>query len=201
MNKRGFYILLFSLLGLNFARATDSGQFDKLSIGLEFGTWKPNNLRTTETPFTISPSSKYFYFGSVILSPVRNNLQLRITLGYFNYFKRDETVYKKSICLIPVLADLKYLLISDSRLSPYVTYGVGLYIGDDNLSQIMSSAKNKNTAIGYGLNFGTGFDLLMTKNWALGLEFRYHYLRFSDVLIFTDDYSGPKINLTLFYLF
>ena len=201
MKKRAFHILLFSLLWLNFARAVDSEQFDKLSIGLEFGTWKPNNLRTTDTPFTISPSSKYYYFGAFILSPIRSNLQLRVTLGYFNYYKYDEMSRKKNVFLLPALADLKYLLISDSRLSPYVSYGVGLYVGDDKASQIMESSDEKNTAIGYGINFGTGFDLLITKNWAVGLEFRYHYLRFSDVLIFTDDYSGPKINMTLFYLF
>ena len=201
MRNRGLYIILFLLIWLNFAHADDSGQFDKLSIGLEFGTWKPNNLRTTETPFTISRSSKYFYFGSFFLSPISSNLQLRITLGYFNYSKHEDTLQKKKVCLIPVLADLKYLLISDSRLSPYVSYGAGLYIGDDSFSQIFSSTEDKNTAIGYGLNFGTGFDLLITEKWAAGLEFRYHYLRFSDVLIFTDDYSGPKINLNLFYLF
>lgn len=201
MKKRGFYILLFLIICVNFVQASDSDLFDKFSIGLEFGTWKPNNLRTTETPFTISPSSKYFYFGSFLLSPIRNNLQLRITIGHFNYYKHDEIANKKTVFLIPVLADLKYLLISDSRLSPYVSYGVGLYIGDDKFSEIIESTDQKNTAIGYGLNFGTGFDLLLTKNWALGLEFRYHYLRFSDVLIFTDDYSGPKINMTLFYMF
>ncbi|MBD3289844.1 outer membrane beta-barrel protein [candidate division KSB1 bacterium] len=201
MNIRGLYILLLSLVWLNSARADDSGMFDKMSIGLEFGTWKPNNLRSTETPFTISPASKYFYFGSSVMSPISGNLQLRTTLGYFNYHKNDETSRKKTVCLIPVLADLKYLLISDSRLSPYVSYGAGLYIGDDRFSQIFSSSEDKNTAIGYGLNFGTGFDLLITENWAAGLEFRYHYLRFSDVLIFTEDYSGPKINMTVFYLF
>lgn len=199
IKKWGFPILFVVVVLAQSGTCQEKNSFRKLSLGIEFGTWKPNNLRTTGTPFTLSFSPKYQYIGFFCISPVSENLHLRATLGYYNYYRRNNNASKQSIYLIPFLADLKYFLISGSRICPYVSYGVGAFIGAGSASRLFSFGKNSQQ-IGYGLNLGTGFDFLVTRHIAIGLEFRYHYLKFSEVLVFTDDYSGPKINLTIFYI-
>ena len=46
-----------------------------------------------------------------------------------------------------------------------------------------------------------GFDFSITKKLTVAMEFRYHYVKFNQVVAFTENYSGPKISLGILYLF
>lgn len=175
--------------------------FSKISLGTEIGAWKPNNLRTTETSFSFNFYKDNLYLGAFLVTPLKSNLFLRVTVGYYKYTENENSDQQKSILLIPILLDIKYVLISGSKISPYVSYGLGTCIGRQNNLKQLPIDNITNEKIGYGINFGTGFDFLLLKHLALGFEFRYHYLKFAKVFAFTDDYSGPKINLSLYYLF
>jgi len=191
------FCFLFSLAYLQSCLATDINHGRHICVGFEIGSWRPNNLRSTEDPMAFSMSKKYLYLGALMQAPISNNLSLRLSIEHFDYSSAGEN---KTIVLVPVLFDIKYILISDSPISPFVSYGAGIFIGDPELKKIISFEFNDKN-VGYGLNFGTGFDFIISRHWFVGLEFRYHYLKFSKVVIFTDDYSGPKINLTLYYRF
>ncbi len=189
-------ILLFHFSLNAIASAEENKFFNKISLGAEMGTWRPNNLVKSATPITLSFKDEHFYFGFFLLTPIRSNLFARLSTGYYRY-SDDQN---RSITLVPILLDIKYLLISGSPISPFVSYGFGTCIGRDDDAMLSSLDAGKNE-LGFSINFGTGFDLLLFKNLSAGIEFRYHYLKFSRVFIFTNDYSGPKINLSLFYLF
>jgi opacity protein-like surface antigen len=178
--------------------AQNENIFNEPSFGIEVGNWRPNNLRHSESTLSFRFDNKYLYFGAYFLKPINSYLGFRLTSGYFS-FKDDQ---KNSFALIPILVDIRYLLLNDSKISPYLTYGIGACIG-----HIFKSAQEGKTdhslenKIGYSINLGTGFEFLLLENLAIGFEFRYHYLKFSETFISSDDYSGTKINLVLSYLF
>jgi len=132
------------------------------------------------------------------------NLILRLTGGYFYYEESNqqhEAIYRdQSIIIIPVLLDIKYMLLTETRISPYVSYGVGVNFGFENRNHF-SFLSDKYDHFTFGVNLGTGLDFLVTHHISLGIEFRYHYLEFPDNFIFTNNYSGTKINIALGYLF
>jgi len=196
MNKLGFYIILFSLLFFCNGFCQDRNYFKGNSIGMEIGTWKPNYFQNKDDPFSLKITKEDLYLGFCFSTPLSSSLGLRFTFGYYNYAEDKN----KSIYLLPLLLDIKYMLVTGSSISPFVSYGIGACLGHQNKSQT-ETVKQSKDQVGYSINFGTGFDVLLFSRWILGVEFRYHYVKFSEVYIFTDDYSGPKINFNLFYLF
>ena len=194
MKKWALFYLFFSFILISNSIGQEKNLFNNNSLGVEFGAWKPNNLQNSKSPIKFKPSKENLYIGALFLSPLKNSLYLRTTIGYYYYVENSED--QKSIVLLPILFDIKYMLVSGSKISPYVSYGIGTCIGHQNNSDGLNNDK-----FGFSANLGTGFDFLISKHIALGLEFRYHYLKFSKVFVFTDDYSGLKINLTLYYLF
>lgn len=176
------------------AQSAEVSFFNRLSIGFEYGTWEPIKLRNSDDPLKLSIKGENAYAGISVIAPLHGQLHLRLSLTRFQH--SEEPQANKTLTLYPALFDLKYSLVSESKLSPYVSYGVMVSFGRDNEASEVSIDRE----LGYGLNLGTGFDLLLLEHLALGVEFRYHYLKYNNTYVFTDDYSGPKINLGLLFL-
>ena len=191
------YIICMFLIAID-CLGQNTNYLNKNSIGIEFGAWNPNNLQSSESKTSLSSIEKNIFYGGFLLTPLTKSLLFRITIGYYNFSKNNSNKINDNLTLLPLLFDIKYLLIPETRISPYVSYGIGsclFYSSNEDVSSI--PIKNR---IGYSLNLGTGFDFLLTKHLAFSFEFRYHYLKFNKEIIFTDNYSGSKINLTFYYL-
>ncbi|MBN2012299.1 hypothetical protein JW960_23420 [candidate division KSB1 bacterium] len=186
-------LILVSILFPSIGTGQSNDPFAYAGIGIEWGSWHPNNLRIAGHGLSLKSMNDNLYISGFALAPVANGFALRFTVGYFRHTAPDKSY--KTIELMPILLDIKYQLIAESRLSPYVSYGISSCAGQQ------SPKKDNEYDLGYGLNFGTGFDLLMSRRIALGCEFRYHYLRFEKPMVITDDFSGPKVNVSLYYLF
>jgi len=186
--------------GASHALAQEGLFFGKFSIGGEIGAWKPNALETESTlsPFGVSGASPYL--GVFLLSPLSKSLMLRLTGGFWS---RDEVhlLGTNSVTIYPVMLDLKYYLVPQFRLSPFVSYGGALYVGTEDQAHNLRALVSHRSELGLGANVGTGFDLQLARHFALGVEFRYHYAKFQHPLGETDDYSGPKISAAAFFLF
>jgi len=197
MNIRKFLLLVFILItfhGIAIGQTRDP--FDYFSLGIEYGAWHPNNLRIADKGVSLKSINENLFAGAYIIAPLKAGLSLRLTTGYFRHTSIDDRYNR--IELLPILVDIKYQLLADSRITPYVSYGVGTCAAKQPTKP--SPGSGDNFQFGLGLNLGTGFDILLLKHWAIGFEFRYHYLQFKDPLIVTDDFSGPKVNMSLYYL-
>ena len=200
-------VILCSLLMILILLFTEEGwsqetnPFGKVSLGIEVGSWKPNNLSTdaSVSPFGLEGASPYV--GIFVLSPWLSSFTFRATLGFWSQGKIAALADIESVTLLPVMLDLKYQLAAPSRLSPYVSYGVAAYFGSENKVKGLQAELRRHTEMGLGVNFGAGIDLLLARHWGLGAEFRYHYAKFSKKLGLTDDYSGPKLSAGVYYLF
>jgi len=196
------FIILFLLIPYYSGIAqNDSAPFHKFGLGLEIGDWRPNNLGDDVT-FALLKNSKYHpYVGVMLLKPWRWGMTFRSSLGYWKYSNNEPSPQQKTINIGSILLDLKYSILSDVMLMPYVSYGMGWFFGNQSPSNHSLFNSAGDVELGIGINVGTGFDFKVTRRLSLAIEFRYHYVKFKHVVVFTDNYSGPKISVGMIYLF
>ncbi|MBN1154933.1 outer membrane beta-barrel protein [candidate division KSB1 bacterium] len=199
------YVIFFllSLLVADTAHAQPVNYFDKVSVGIELGNWVPNNISRLNTSSALKIQKEAIYTALSLQIPINSNLIFRFTGGYFYYEGLDDTgseYCNRAITITPILVDIKYLLLNDMKITPYVSYGISTNFGFEDTDHF-SFLTDKYDHFSVGINLGTGFDFLITRHLSVGLEFRYHYLEFPENFIFTNNYSGTKINIALCYLF
>jgi opacity protein-like surface antigen len=173
----------------------------KFGIGLEIGDWRPSNLSDDLTFTPLKNSRHHPYVGIMLLKPWRWGMTFRSSLGYWKYCNYEPYPDKKAIKIGSILLDLKYAILSDVMLMPYVSYGMGWFFGNESKSKQSFFNNTNGLELGIGINVGTGFDFKFTRKFNLAMEFRYHYVKFKRVVAFTDNYSGPKISIGMIYLF
>ncbi len=174
---------------------------DKFGLGLEIGNWRPNDLSDKGTFAALKKTQNYPYLGIMLLKPWRWGMTFRSSLGYWKYCDDESLPITKTIEIGSILIDLKYAILSDVMLMPYVSYGMGWFFGNELKSNKYFFNKREGLELGIGINVGTGFDFKFTRKLNLAMEFRYHYVKFKRVVAFTDNYSGPKITIGMIYLF
>jgi opacity protein-like surface antigen len=196
-----FIMLVFLIPYHSGIAQNESTSSHKFGLGLEIGDWRPNNL-SDDVTFTPLKNSKYHpYVGVILLKPWRWGMTFRSSLGYWKYSNNEPTPENRVIKISSILLDLKYSILSDVMLMPYVSYGMGWFFGNGSSSNRSFFNNAEHLELGIGINVGTGFDFKITKKLNLAIEFRYHYVKFKQVVAFTDNYSGPKISLGIIYLF
>jgi hypothetical protein len=197
-------IFIFLLLLLPFYDGfgqTKPALSDKFGLGLEIGNWRPNDLNDKGTFASLKNTQNYPYLGILLLKPWRWGMTFRSSLGYWKYCNNEPSPEKKAVEIGSILIDLKYAILSDVMLMPYVSYGMGWFFGNEFRSNHSFFNNTRGLELGIGINVGTGFDFKFTRKFNLAMEFRYHYVKFKRVVVFTDNYSGPKISLEMIYLF
>ncbi len=195
-------LLIFSLTVLSPQGWTkNSDFFTRASFSLEIGSWKPNALKreATVSPFGVSGATPFFR-GS-LNSPQFLNWTLRVSGGYWAqmHIKNDSPV--QSLTIILLMLDLKERIIPQSRLTPFVSYGVTFLMGRESPQANEYRPWRGPAQFGYGINVGAGFDFFLHRHWLVTTEFCYHYARFNQSLGGLNDFSGPKISIGLAYQF
>ena len=196
-----FTILFFLISWYSGIAQNESASSHKFCLGIEIGDWRPNNLSEKVT-FTPLKNSKYHpYVGVTLLKPWRWGMTFRSSLGFWKYCNNEPAPQKKTSNIGSILLDLKYSILSDVMLMPYVSYGMGWFLGNESRSGQSFFSSSDEMELGIGINVGTGFDFKIAQKFIVNIEFRYHYVKFNRVVAFTDNYSGPKISIGMIYLF
>jgi len=198
---RVFAVILSFALFPEIALSQSQSPATMLGVGAEIGIWRPNDLSDDVTLSFITRTKDHPYLGFVLLKPWRYGLTLRGSPGYWKYC--DDTIpdETKTIEILSFLVDLKYTLLSDVRLLPYVSYGIGWFLGREKKEDDSHFKFGEASQAGIGVNVGTGFDFKLASKIYVALEFRYHYIKFNKVIAFTNNYSGAKVSLAFYYLF
>ncbi len=193
-------IIIFMLPATACIIAKESKYFGRAALGIEIGSWKPNTLSDKSAfPFGVEGASPFL--NVFVTSPQLGDWTLRGSFGYWAQanIQNRESLYSANVVMF--LLDLKERILSESRLTPFVSYGISFSLGSESPVNSKFRKLSRDYETGYGVNVGAGFDLLIFKNWALTMEFCYHYIAFNRTVGLTDDYSGPKINAGFFYTF
>ncbi|MCU0644229.1 MAG: porin family protein [bacterium] len=183
------------------ALSQNPGTASQLGLGAEIGIWRPNDLSDNVTLSFVTRTKDHPYLGFVLMKPMRYGLTLRGSPGYWKYCDDSIPEETKTIEILSFLVDLKYALLSDVRLLPYVSYGIGWFLGREKKEDDSHFKFSEASQAGIGVNVGTGFDFKLASKIFAALEFRYHYIKFNKVVAFTNNYSGAKVSLAFYYLF
>jgi hypothetical protein len=79
-----------------------------------------------------------------------------------------------------------------SFFRPYLTAGVGPYFGLDVRSD-EHSVTDADFATAGGAYSGVGLDLMLSRHFLFNVDFRYHFVEFSEPLNGITDYSGANV--------
>lgn len=193
-------LIIFSIFLPQWA-LSQPGQSDKIGLGVEIGHWRPNDLSDAVVFTPALKSKSQPYIGMMLLMPWRWSMTFRASLGYWNYCNDEATPATLAVEITSLLIDLKYCVLSDVMLMPYLSYGIGWFAGKSLRSRPRPLDLGHSDELGIGANIGTGFDFRFSRRLNLAAEFRYHYVKFKHTVAFTDNYSGPKISIGFIYWF
>lgn len=186
---------MFTLVTLSFSK----GQLAHANIGLDYGVWKPSSLDAYPNQPTKTVDGSDPYLGIFFTSPMIKSHALRISL--MQWQQRDlPEIDLASVTLRTLSFDMKYLVLPENNLSPYVSYGVAA-IWSREESNAVQSEKVPLDRAGWGFNLGAGIDVIIGQHIGFGAEYQYSYAVFSKRVGLTDNYSGPKIAAKLFFIF
>lgn len=194
-------ILFIFWMTANSCSAQNKATVTNFGLGVEIGHWRPDELSGDVTLTPLKKVKKHPFVSILFMKPWRWGMTFRSTLGYWKYSNNEPEPENITIEIGSILIDLKYSILSDVILMPYVSYGIGWFFGDETQSNQSFFDNTQELELGIGINVGTGFDIKITRKFGLAAEFRYHYVKFKRIVAFTDNYSGPKISLGAIYLF
>lgn len=191
--------ICFINTGENYAQ--EKNKRPRFGLGLEVGQWIPANLDYEPDLSSLKDVQRNPYIGIMVQKPWRFGLTFRSSGGIWKYSEDKNTADEKSLVIASILFDLKYSLLSDVLVNPYVVYGAGWFLGSECANDPGSLKFRGDSEVGLGVTFGAGFDFQITKTLLLAIEFKYHYVKLTHPVVFTENYSGPKISFAAFFNF
>ena len=111
--------------------------------------------------------------------------------------------------IYPVSASAKYypsFSRSNSPWQPYLDAGISFVSGVENLrigeysGPLTYVGNYTNTYLTAGLFGGVGMDLVLSRRFVLGFDFKYRWVKFGEQVGGLKDYSGPEVTLGLYYV-
>ncbi|MBN1481893.1 outer membrane beta-barrel protein [candidate division KSB1 bacterium] len=191
------YLFVFALFLASFSFA--KGRLSRANIGIEYGVWKPSSLDAYPNQPLKSVDGADPIIGISFTSPFLKSHALRISLMQWQQRELMQ-IGLESVTLRNLSFDLKYVLLPDYKLSPYVSYGIAAIWSREQPSGSKSHEIPLDRA-GWGFNLGAGIDFLVGRHLGLGMEYQYSYAVFAKPVGLTDNYSGPKIAAKLVFIF
>jgi len=101
----------------------------KVGIGFELGQWVPSSLNSESELASLKEVKNKPYLGIMLLKPLKYDFSFRCNAGIWKYYEEEPTANNKCIRIVSFLFDLKYTLLADVLIQPYVSYGAGLFLG------------------------------------------------------------------------
>jgi hypothetical protein len=164
--------------------------FSRGGLGLQTGIWKPSSLDSDPTKPFANVKGSGLSWGVVFVTPEWQGFALQITSWNWQQSILDG---KNTTSIVHFSCDIKNMLVSQTHVQPYVTYGAALILGKENSTPLRKH--------GVSINFGAGVDFNLLKHWGVAIEYQYLYAILNRTLGLTDNYSGPKLTIKMLYLF
>ncbi len=191
------FLLLFILSIISLSGA--KGQLGRANIGIDYGIWKPSTLDAyPNQPFKNVDGAKP-YIALFFTSPILKSHSLRMSLMQWQQHDLAE-VNLESLTLRCLSADLKYILLPENNVTPFVSYGVSAIWSREQRNNEHDEKAPLDRA-GWGFSLGAGLDVALSQNLGIGVEYQYSYAVFAKRVGLTDNYSGPRIVTRLYYIF
>ena len=204
------------LVSIAFADLSDARDLSSSNmVGVRIGFWSAVDAKHVQaapgedilTKVTATYGELHFSAG------VKKGFAVGISMG--SYY-RGETRYNdpngyywKKVTIYPLTGELKYYplhRLKKSRWQPYLTTGIGVVSGTENLrfgeyaGPLLLLGSHTNSYLTLGWNAGGGMDLVLGRSLVIGIDFRYRGVRFGEEVGGIKDFSGPQATLGLCYM-
>ncbi len=194
-------LIIVGLLSSGSVFSADLREKPKFGIGLELGQWVPSSLNSDPELASLESVQNKPYLAFTFLKPLKYDFAFRSSAGIWKYFEEDTAANNGCVRIVSFLFDVKYTLLSEVFVQPFVSYGAGMFFGFNGDSDKTLFNISGESEMNVGFNVGAGFDFHFTDKISLELEFRYHYIKYNKVVVYTDNFSGPKVNIAVLYFF
>ncbi len=197
--KRLFLYLIPGMIYSTACPAQEFHYYKHACLGIHGGVWKPSSLDTEPSkpyePVEGSLPTYGFYF----ISPAVNNYALRAAV--IQWYQEDfpEKYQLESVTLRHLSIDLINYIITQYRISPYVSYGIAFIWSREEPKNLQE--KIPLDRAGYGVNVGAGLQFMFSRHLMTSVEYQYLYAKIIKKVGKTDNYSGAQISLKLSYIF
>jgi len=194
LQKIGIFILLFVIVPTLYGN-----DHSKFHIGLGYGLWKPTALDDNPSkPFKNVTGAEPYISASMGFSTFDDHI---IRFDYFEWSQQGlDELLLHSITLRVLSADFQYILIPDTPISPFVTYGVSAVWSSESPFTEPETPTPPDRA-GIGFDVGAGFLMYLSGQFALSAEYKFLYAIFSKDVGYTNNYSGPNLSIKFLYYF
>lgn len=171
----------------------------RANIGMEYGIWKPSSLDDYPSQPLKNVAGADPYWGLTLTTPVIQSHSIRISIMQWRQEGLEE-VGLEAATLRHLAVDLKYYVLPDYTVSPYVSYGLAA-IWSQEEPQNNTHERIPPDRAGWGFDLGAGIDFMLYRHLGLGVEYQYLYAVFAKRVGMTTNYSGPKISFKFFFIF
>ncbi len=199
MKARHIIIAVMLLCGITKGLAGSKNFWGYGSLALEVGVWKPSAIDPHPSKPFANLEGADPLTGVSVVSPTLWGCAIQLsTLHWQQKITTPEA--DLSIYLRQIQIDFKHPLVSHSRISPFVTYGVILFWSKQSQNDL-SSEQVKFAYEGLGANVATGVDFALSRHFGIAAEYQYIYAEFREKIGLTSHYSGPKLAAKLLIFF
>ena len=184
-------------------------------LGVRMGFWSALDAKNIQSSHPYKVLSKVTApYGELFFSNgLRKGFSFEFSLGsYYRGETRYENTlgyYWKRVTIYPISASAKYYPLfsqSNNLWQPYLDAGISFVSGVENLrigeyaGSLRYVGNYTNTYLTLGLCAGVGMDFVLSRRFALGLDFKYRWVHFGDEVGGLKDYGGPEATLGLSYI-
>jgi opacity protein-like surface antigen len=184
-------------------------------VGLRFGFWNAVGAKNVEagpgedilTKVTAPYGELHFSVG------LKKGFALGVSMGSCyrgeTRYNDPDGYYWKKVTIYPLTGELKYYplhRLKKSRWQPYLSGGIGLISGTENLrfgeyvGPLLLLGSHTNSYLTIGWHAGGGMDLVLSRALVIGVDFKYRGVHFGDKVGGMNDYSGPQAALGVCYM-
>jgi opacity protein-like surface antigen len=206
-------LLVFCFILPTIVKARDISSIQMM--GIRMGFWNAVNARDIVNPPDQEITTKVTapYGELFISSGLKKGFALEFSLGSCY---RGETRYSdsygyywKRVTIYPVSGGIKFYplhTVQKSKLQPYGDVGVAFVSGIEDVRLGVYSGpyvlvdEGLNTYTTFGWHAGLGMDFPLSRFLAVGVDFKYRGVNFSDEVGGLKNFSGPQFALGVSYL-
>ena len=185
MKKTAIILILTAILGPVQAK---EHFYSQISSG--YSIWKPMSLDANQSnPFQKISSTSTSMHVNVIMKILSNHA---LRTGYFRWKQNGAgTENFEQVLLHHLSLDFMSLVIPESPVSPYVSYGISTVFYKQDSNPLFQT--------GPGYQVGAGLYLHFHRRIALTSEYQFIYLMLPQNIGQTNNYSGPKLSVSLHF--
>ncbi len=191
---------VLTILFLLFAVAASAEESNlSTNISVDYGIWKPSSLDNFPTQPLKNVEGASYYHGLSFMAKLFATHALRFSV--FQWQQENlQDINLQSVTIRHLSCSLFHIILPESRLSPYVNYGVAAIWSRETPTGTNSRQVPLHRA-GWGFDVGAGLNWRFHQHFALSAEYQFLYAMFNNKVGRTDNYSGPKLSARILYLF